>query len=99
MDKSAYGDLMRETASTAPTRVVVIDLLSLILLAVAAGLAFGIALGGMTLLFASQNARAEPPAVAPGGSVIERPVEQPTGNPLRPEFPPQPGSQPARTMV
>ena len=41
---------MRETASTAPTRVVVIDLLSLILLAVAAGLAFGIALGGMTLL-------------------------------------------------
>ena len=90
---------MRETASTAPTRVVVIDLLSLILLAVAAGLAFGIALGGMTLLFASQNARAEPPAVAPGGSVIERPVEQPTGNPLRPESPPQPGSQPARTMV
>ena len=90
---------MRETASTAPTRVVVIDLLSLVLLAVAAGLAFGIALGGMTLLFASQNARADTPAAAPGGSVIERPVEQPTGNPMRPDFLPQPGSQPARTMV
>lgn len=90
---------MRESASTAPTRVVVIDLLSLVLLAVAAGLAFGIALGGMTLLFASQNAHADTPAAAPGGPVIERPVDQPTGNPLRPEFPPQPGGQPPRTMV
>jgi hypothetical protein len=90
---------MQDSSSTAPTRVVVLDLVSLVLLAVAAGLAFGITLAGMTLLFASQSARAAGPANAPGGSVIEQPVEQPTGSPRVPAAPAQPAERSARTMV
>jgi len=90
---------MQDSSSTAPTRVVVLDLVSLVLLAVAAGLAFGIALAGMTLLFASQTTRAGTPAAPAGGSVIERPVEQPTGSRRLPAAPAQPGGRAPGTMV
>ena len=83
---------MQDLSSIAPTRVVVLDLVSLVLLAAAAGLACGIALAGATLLFASQPAEAS--AAQPGARpMIERPVERPTGAPG------QPTGQPARTMV
>ncbi|HSH06356.1 MAG TPA: hypothetical protein VLA41_01730 [Burkholderiales bacterium] len=87
---------MPDQSATAPTRVIVLDLVSFVLLAAAAGLAFGIALAGMTLLFASHTAPAEASPAAPGGSVIERPAERPTGGPQRPSVPAQ---QPGRTMV
>lgn len=90
---------MRDSPSTAPTRVVVLDLLSLVVLAVAAGLAFGIALAGMTLLFASQNAHADTQGGTPNAPVLERPLEQPTGRRLLPAVPAQPGGQSAGTMV
>lgn len=88
---------MPDQSAAAPTRVIVLDLLSFVLLAAAAGLAFGIALAGMTLLFASNTAQADPanPA-APGGSAIERPVERPTGGP---RLPSAPARKPAGTMV
>jgi hypothetical protein len=90
---------MRDAASTARTRVVVLDLVSLVLLAVAAGTAFGVALAGMTLLFASQNAHADTQGSPPAAPVIERRVEQPTGGPLAPVVPVQPAGPSARTMV
>ena len=90
---------MQDSSSTAPTRVVVLDLVSLVLLAVAAGLAFGIVLAGMTLLFASQTARTSGPVTPPGRSVIEQPVEQPTGSPRLPAGPAQPGGRAPGTMV
>ncbi len=88
---------MPDQSATAPTRVIVLDLVSFVLLAAAAGLAFGIALAGMTLLFASNTAPTDTanPA-APGGSVIERPVERPTSGPRLPAAPAQ---KPAGTMV
>lgn len=86
---------MRNEPITAPTRVIVLDLVSFVLLAAAAGLAFGIALGGMTLLFASHGAQAEAPVAPPSGSVIERPVERPTSAPRLPAAP----AHPAGTMV
>jgi len=83
---------MQDLSSIAPTRVVVLDLVSLVLLAAAAGLACGIALAGATLLFASQPAEAS--AAQPGARpMIERPDERPTGAPDKPV------GQPARTMV
>jgi len=47
----------------------------------------------MTLLFASQTTRAGTPAAPAGGSVIERPVEQPTGSR---RLPAAPGGRAAR---
>jgi hypothetical protein len=90
---------MRDAASTAPTRVVVLDLVSLVLLAIAAGTAFGVALAGMTLLFASQNAHADSRGNTPTPPAIERPLEQPTGGSLPPVVPVRPGGPSARTMV
>ncbi len=83
---------MQDLSSTAPTRVVVLDLVSLVVLAAAAGIACGIALAGATLLFASQPAEAS--AARPGARpMIEQPVERPTGTPG------QPTGRPAGTMV
>lgn len=76
-------------SSTAPTRVIVLDLVSFVLLAAAAGLAFGVVLAGMTLLFASNTAQADVPAGQSGGRIIERPVEQPTGGQRPPAVPAQ----------
>jgi hypothetical protein len=98
-EKALTEPRMQDSSSTAPTRVVVLDLVSLVLLAVAAGLAFGIVLAGMTLLFASGTVRAGTPATPTGGAVIERPVEQPTGNPRLPAAPVQPGVRTPGTMV
>jgi hypothetical protein len=86
---------MRDPSTTAPTRVIVLDLVSFVLLAAAAGLAFGVVFAGMTLLFASHAAQAETPAGPPTGSVIERPAERPTGAPRLPAAP----AHPAGTMV
>ena len=86
---------MREQSVTAPTRVIVLDLVSFVLLAAAAGLAFGVVLAGMTLLFASHTAHADAPAGPAGVNVIERPVEQPTGG----QRPPASPAQPAGTLV
>jgi len=84
---------MRDPSSGAPTRVIVLDLVSFVLLAAAAGLAFGIALAGMTLLFASHTGQAENPVGSPNGSVIERPAERPTSGPRLPATPAkQPGT-------
>ena len=88
---------MREstTTTTAPTRIIVLDLLSLVLLAAAAGLACGIALAGATLLFASRSAEAS--AAQPGAApVIERPLDAPLREPRLPE---SPAAKPARTVV
>jgi hypothetical protein len=92
---------MRDAASTAPTRVVVLDLVSLVLLAIAAGTAFGVALAGMTLLFASQNAHADTQGQGnpPNPPAIERSLEHPAGGSLPPVVPVQPGGPSARTMV
>jgi hypothetical protein len=98
-EKALTEPRMQDSSSTAPTRVVVLDLVSLVLLAVAAGLAFGITLAGMTLLFASQTTRAGSPGNAPAGSVVEQPVEQPTGSPRLPAAPAQPAGHALRTMV
>jgi len=86
---------MREPTLNASTRVIVLDLLSLLLLAAAAGLACGIALAGATLLFASRSAEASalPPTGAPA---IERPLDFPLREPRLPEAP---GSKPVRTVV
>jgi len=81
---------MQEHSSTAPTRVIVLDLVSFVLLAAAAGLAFGVVLAGMTLLFASNTAQADVPAGQSSGKIIERPVEQPTGGQRLPAVPAQP---------
>jgi len=89
---------MQDLSSTAPTRVVVLDLVSLILLAAAAGIACGIALAGATLLLASQPGEATA-AQRRSGQMIERPVERPTSSPRRPGVPGQPAGQPSRTMV
>jgi len=78
---------MREQSTTAPTRVIVLDLVSFVLLAAAAGLAFGIALAGMTLLFASHTGQGDASPAAPGGAVIEQPAERPTGGPQLPTGP------------
>jgi len=86
---------MQDQSSSAPTRVIVLDLVSFVLLAAAAGLAFGIALAGMTLLFASHTGQADPTAGEPSGSVIERPAERPTGGPRLPAAP----AKQAGTMV
>jgi len=88
---------MRDQSTTAPTRVIVLDLVSFVLLAAAAGLAFGVVLGGMTLLFASQTARADTPPAGPGRTVIERPLERPTNN--LPETPAWRAPRPAGTLV
>ena len=90
---------MRDQSTTAPTRVIVLDLVSFVLLATAAGLAIGVTLAGLALLFAGQTAHADVPAVPPAGSVIERPVERPANNPHLPDAPAQPAGQPTRTMV
>ncbi len=89
---------MQDLSSIAPTRVVVLDLVSLVLLAAAAGLACGIALAGATLLFASQPGEATAAQPRPG-RMIERPVERPTSSPRLPGTPGQPAGQPPRTMV
>lgn len=86
---------MQEQSTTAPTRVIVLDLVSFVLLAAAAGLAFGIALAGMTLLFASHTGQADASPAAPGGAGIERPAERPTGGPRLPADPARPNG----TMV
>jgi len=86
---------MREQSTTAPTRVIVLDLVSFVLLAAAAGLAFGIALAGMTLLFASHTGQGDASPAAPGGTAIERPAERPTGGPQLPAGPARPNG----TMV
>jgi len=87
---------MPDQSAAAPTRVIVLDLVSFVLLAAAAGLAFGIALAGMTLLFASNTAQTDATPAAPRGPVIERPVERPTGGPQLPAAPVQ---KPGGTMV
>ena len=90
---------MRDQSTTAPTRVIVLDLVSFVLLATAAGLAIGVTLAGMALLFASQTAHADAPAVPPAGPVIERPAERPSGSPHLPADPAQPAGRPSRTLV
>ena len=55
---------MRDQSTTAPTRVIVLDLVSFVLLATAAGLAIGVTLAGMALLFASQTAHADAPVMS-----------------------------------
>jgi len=90
---------MRDQSTTAPTRVIVLDLVSFVLLATAAGLAIGVTLAGMALLFASQTARADVPAVPPAGPVIERPAERPISAPRLPAAPAQPFGRPLPTMV
>jgi len=90
---------MQDLSSIAPTRVVVLDLVSLILLAAAAGIACGLALAGATLLFASQPGTA-PAATQPGSRpMIERSIQRPTGAPRLPDAPAQPAGRPSRTMV
>ncbi|MDX1376403.1 MAG: hypothetical protein R3357_12600 [Burkholderiales bacterium] len=86
---------MPDQTTSAPTRVIVMDLVSFVLLAAAAGLAFGIALAGMTLLFASHTGQSDAPARAPAGAVIEQPAERPTVSPQPPAAP----ARPAGTMV
>jgi hypothetical protein len=83
---------MQDLSPIAPTRVVVLDLVSLVVLAAAAGIACGIALAGATLLFASQpaGASAAQPDARP---MIEQPVERPTGTPGKAT------GRPAGTMV
>jgi len=83
--------MQEPSSSIAPTRVVVLDLVSLVVLAAAAGLACGIALAGATLLFASQPAEASAAQPSPR-PMIELPVD-PAG------APDQPAGHPARTMV
>lgn len=62
---------MHRPMSLPATRVVALDFVSLLLLAGAAGIAAGLTLGAVALLFASQ---ASPPEVAQAisGAVIER---------------------------
>ncbi|MDA0226453.1 MAG: hypothetical protein O2975_10125 [Proteobacteria bacterium] len=69
------------------TRVVALDFLSLLLLAGAAGIAAGITLGGVALLFASQSPRAEPAQTVPGAVTEHRGPQTPRGSQVLPAVP------------
>lgn len=75
---------MQTTMPTAPTRVVALDFLSLMLLAAAAGVAAGITLGGVALLFASQASRSAPADAQPGRVIEQRLAPPPAAAPAAP---------------
>jgi len=78
---------MHRLMSQPVSRVVVLDFLSLLLLAGAAGIAAGITLGGVALLFASQSTRAEAVQTVPGAVTEHRGAQTPGGSQMLPAVP------------
>lgn len=69
------------------TRVVALDFLSLLLLAGAAGIAAGLTLGAVALLFATQGTQAETVQALPGTVLERRGPETPRGAQALPPVP------------